>query len=113
MAEVHIDARYQVFALQLVSLYQERGATLSEEAQALVLLATEAWFRDAPKFKAVRTEEEMKLLAHLIVETSLEETHVKRSRERYTRQPVPFHLLLFALARSGHKLLRDLLEKGF
>src|SRR5262245_6007191 len=116
MAEIKIDPHHQAFALQMVSLYQQQGVALSEEAQALVLLATEAWFRDAPRFKTAKTDDEMHVLAKSIVETSLEERHMKRARGvRSNSQPpkVSFHFLLYALATGGQRFLRGLLEKGF
>jgi hypothetical protein len=132
MARVVIDPDYEPFVGELEFRCRAAGIRLTEHATGLLRLAAEAWMEDPVVLKLQpptqpkvprptpppplpspewNTPEGRRGLALKILDHTVREPHIRTLRER--GQPVPFHVLLFALAQSGKDRLQEFIEKGF
>jgi len=80
---------------------------LSSQAEGLLLVAAEAWFKDQPEFTSHKDAHELRALARLIVESTLEEPHIKKARRGDNVK------MLFSLGKTGQKSIGGILKKGF
>jgi hypothetical protein len=117
MAIVKLDPKYLALAESVVEEFKQRAIPLSDYAEGLLRLSVESWFEDTPIGLEVarRNRDSLRELAHRIVESTLEEEHIRNkvAVPPEQRKPVQFHELLFALGISGRKTLADVLKKGF
>lgn len=107
MAKLEIDAASEAFAQKLRAICADRGIHLSEHSDLLLRLSVEAWFLNGPPASRERLEE----TAQRIVRLAVEEAHVTRLRDQ--KEKIVFHAWFYALAQSGAKVIRDIVNKGF